>query len=63
MPIYEYYCETCDYTREIICSYSERDNLPICPDCMLAMRRQISQVGRPQFHGAGFHETDYKDKK
>jgi len=63
MPIYEYYCDKCDYTEEIICPHNERDNFPICVDCMLPMRRIISQTGRPKFIGGGFYETDYKKRK
>lgn len=62
MPIYEYYCTTCDYKAERICSYDDRNNFPICVDCMLPMKRSVSQVGRPQFRGTGFHITDYPKK-
>jgi putative FmdB family regulatory protein len=63
MPIYEYYCDSCDYTEEQIVPYAERDNMPICVDCMLPMFRLPSNVAKPKFVGKGFYETDYVKRK
>tara|TARA_Y100000401_G_scaffold68909_1_gene55208 strand:- start:254 stop:421 length:168 start_codon:yes stop_codon:yes gene_type:complete len=44
---------------------------PLCPRCAYnpeaqgiyeRMEKVMSEVGRPQFKGSGFYETDYKGK-
>lgn len=33
MPIYEYRCEACDRTFELLTSFAERDRAQPCPTC------------------------------
>ncbi len=33
VPIYEYRCEDCDHTFELLTSYAERDRPHVCPTC------------------------------
>jgi putative FmdB family regulatory protein len=33
MPIYEYRCEDCDRSFEVLTSFGERDRGQICPSC------------------------------
>ena len=44
---------------------------PLCPKCQYnheaqgkyeKMKKVIGNVGKPQFKGSGFYETDYKSK-
>lgn len=64
MPIYEYECqdERCGYKFEIMQTINTKD-LMKCPECNRdTLRRIISLSSRPHFKGAGFYETDYKDR-
>ena len=70
MPLYTYKCRTCDLKEDFIKNI-EDSNEPLCPKCCYnpnlqgkdeKMKRLFSSVGKPQFKGSGFYETDYKDK-
>ena len=46
------------------------DSPPTCDKCtkmvprhIVEMKRVFTDVGKPQFKGSGFYETDYKRKK
>ena len=68
MPLYTYKCPSCCQTSEILQSMKEPD--PVCMRCADAscgvhlpeMKRVFGDVGKPQFKGSGFYETDYKQK-
>ena len=68
MPIYSFKCPSCNQQEEIIQDMT-KDN-PICERCVesscglhvVEMRRIYTNVGKPQFKGNGFYETDYKKK-
>ena len=68
MPIYTYKCPSCNKTEDVLQSVKEPD--PVCMKCANAscgvhlpeMKRVFSDVGKPQFKGSGFYETDYKKK-
>ena len=55
MPNYEFRCETCDGTREVFYSLSEKILNPIC--CTRAMGRIWGTVP-VVFKGSGFYKTD-----
>lgn len=59
MPIYEYQCDNCDYTFDLLQKMA--DPPPIaCPECGSGdIRRLISRVGF-RLKGAGWYETDFK---
>jgi putative FmdB family regulatory protein len=57
MPIYEYRCNSCNETHEIIQKISD-DPLTHCPKCGGAMKKLISSPAI-QFKGSGFYKTDY----
>ena len=69
MPLYTYKCPSCCQTREILQSVKEPD--PVCKRCVEAscgvhipeMERVFGNIGKPQFKGSGFYETDYKNPK
>jgi putative FmdB family regulatory protein len=33
MPIYEYRCEDCDHSFEVLTSYAQRERAQVCPSC------------------------------
>ncbi len=59
MPIYEYRCESCDYTFDLLQKMA--DPAPAaCPECgSPSIRRLISAVGF-RLKGGGWYETDFK---
>lgn len=65
MPIREYHCKACNgtferrFTSNEVADKAERFKRLICP-CGGEAERTISRVGRPQFKGDGFYETEYK---
>ena len=68
MPLYTYKCPSCNQTKEILQSMKEPD--PVCKRCVKAscgvhipeMKRVFGDIGKLQFKGSGFYETDYKQK-
>ena len=68
MPIYSFKCPSCNQQEEIIQNMT--DDNPICERCVksscglhvVEMQRIYTNVGKPQFKGNGFYETDYKKK-
>jgi len=58
MPIYEYRCDQCDKTHEVIQKFSDSP-LDKCPDCNGPVQKIMSLTS---FHlkGSGWYATDYK---
>jgi putative FmdB family regulatory protein len=61
MPIYEYYCEDCDFKFELLKSIKENQSAE-CPKCNKLAKRQVSLPGGLVFKGSGFYITDYAKK-
>jgi putative FmdB family regulatory protein len=61
VPIYEYQCDNCGCTVEVMQKITE-EPLQTCPSCKGALRRLMSLTS---FHlkGSGWYATDYKTKK
>ncbi len=57
MPLYEYQCQECGETQEVIQRMSDPP-YTICPSCGGALRKLISSPAI-QFKGSGFYITDY----
>lgn len=57
MPLYEYQCETCGNTVEIIQKFSDPP-LSICSACGGRLERLLSAPAI-QFKGTGWYVTDY----
>lgn len=55
MPIYEYYCLTCDSTFEMLTSLSESAKKKACPDCGRKAPRTVSAFAIAS-GGNGHHE-------
>lgn len=61
MPIYEYYCQSCERTHEVI----QRMNEPVltqCTECHGKLEKLISSTSF-QLKGEGWYVTDFKDPK
>jgi putative FmdB family regulatory protein len=57
MPLYEYQCQECAETHEVIQRMSD-PAYTICPSCGGALKKLISSPAI-QFKGSGFYITDY----
>ena len=71
MPFYTFKCRTCGDEQEELRKIGD-DKEPLCPRCCYnpeaqgkyeKMKRLIGNVGKPNFKGSGFYETDYKKGK
>jgi len=59
MPIYEYSCDQCGHTLEVIQKINDAP-LTRCPQCEAeALRKLISSAGF-RLKGGGWYETDFK---
>ena len=61
MPIYEFRCESCGATRELILKPGEQKR-PHCAKCRRPMRRLISPTAFI-LKGSGWYVTDYPSKE
>ena len=69
MPFYTFKCPSCNQKQELLQSMNAPN--PVCKKCVEAscgthtpeMKRVFTSVGKPQFKGSGFYETDYKRKR
>jgi putative FmdB family regulatory protein len=61
MPTYEYKRE--DGTVFEVEQKITENALKICPETGQKVERIISQTLPPKFKGAGFYQTDYKNKR
>ena len=60
MPVYTFRCK-CENEVDVITDSSDTD-LRMCSKCGCGMKRVFSSIGKPQFKGSGFYETDYIKK-
>mgnify|MGYP003864483407 CR=1 FL=1 len=60
MPIYEYQCQKCGKTTEVMQKFSD-DPLTKCPSCAGRLHRLISNCSF-QLKGSGWYVTDYARK-
>lgn len=61
MPIYEYQCEKCGETTEVLQKFSDAP-LSECPGCGGHMEKLMS-MNSFQLKGSGWYVTDYKGQK
>ena len=70
MPFYTFKCRTCDLEKEEMRKMGDYEE-PLCPKCQYnheaqgkyeRMEKVMTNIGKPQFKGSGFYETDYKTK-
>jgi len=71
MPFYTFKCRTCSLEKEEIRTMNDLKE-PLCPKCCYnpeaqgkheKMKKVFGNIGKPQFKGGGFYETDYKKKE
>jgi putative FmdB family regulatory protein len=63
MPTYEYECDACGHSFEILQSMLEK-KLKKCPECNKNRLHRLIGAGTGIiFKGSGFYETDYKKKR
>ena len=63
MPTYQYECDACGYSFEILQSMLDK-KLKKCPQCgQSTLHRLIGAGSGIIFKGSGFYETDYKKKE
>jgi putative FmdB family regulatory protein len=60
MPLYEYKCNKCDKTFEVLQKIND-DPVAECVHCRGGVEKLIS-VSSFQFKGSGWYITDYKNK-
>ena len=61
MPTYQYECDHCQHTFEVLQSMMDK-KLRKCPSCgKLKLYRLIGTGAGVIFKGSGFYETDYKN--
>ena len=63
MPFYTFKCPECEDVKEVL--QKMNDSPPNCDNCtkmvprhIIKMERVFANVGKPQFKGNGFYETD-----
>jgi len=68
MPFYTFKCPECKKEKEEIREMGDTKE-PTCSECStilprryVYMKRIFTKIGKPQFKGKGFYETDYKKK-
>ncbi len=61
MPIYEYRCASCGYTKDCIQKLSDPP-IRVCPECgKETFSKQLSAPGF-QLKGSGWYATDFKSR-
>ena len=70
MPLYTFKCRKCKLQETFMRTMGDFKE-PLCPKCTYdphvqgkfeKMKKVIGEVGKPQFKGSGFYETDYKKR-
>lgn len=61
MPIYEYQCNDCEHKFEALQKMSD-EPLEECPTCGKPSLRKLVSAAAFRLKGAGWYETDFKDK-
>jgi putative FmdB family regulatory protein len=61
MPIYEYMCNSCGKSFEVLQGINETPELS-CEKCNGKDIERVLSAGAFVFRGSGFYETDYKKK-
>ena len=57
MPLYEYRCDSCGQTIEVLQKFDD-EPLTVCQTCSGRLQRLLSPPGL-QFKGSGWYITDY----
>lgn len=60
MPIFDYRCPTCNFTKEVLQKSSETVK-PECPNCNSSMEKQLG-LSNFQLKGSGWFKDGYSSK-
>ena len=62
MPTYDYVCDACDHSFELLQSIKEEPKKK-CPECGKSKLRRLFGTGAAIiFKGSGFYQTDYRSE-
>lgn len=61
MPIYEYRCSSCGFTKDHLQKMSDAP-LTDCPECGQATYAKALTAAGFQLKGSGWYQTDFKNK-
>jgi putative FmdB family regulatory protein len=62
MPTYDYVCDACDHSFELLQSFKEEPKKK-CPECGKSKLRRLFGTGAAViFKGSGFYQTDYRSE-
>lgn len=59
MPIYEYACNKCGHTFDVLQKISDKP-LKVCPECKKSALRKLISAPSFRLKGSGWYETDFK---
>lgn len=59
MPIYEYQCQSCQHSFEVIQKISDA-KLRDCPECKAPQLEKLISASGFRLKGQGWYETDFK---
>ena len=59
MPIYDYFCKTCDHSFDVLQKISE-PKLIDCPKCGESTLKKMLSAPKFRLKGKGWYETDFK---
>ncbi len=62
MPIYEYQCQACGHSFDILQKISDAV-LQECPECQQAKLQKLVSAPGFQLKGSGWYVTDFRNKK
>ncbi len=61
MPIYEYQCNACEHTFDLIQKIADKP-VKKCPECGKNKAQKLVSAPSFQLKGTGWYETDFKNK-
>jgi len=59
MPIYDYFCKSCDYSFDVLQKISD-PKLTDCPECGEPSLKKMLSAPKFRLKGKGWYETDFK---
>lgn len=62
MPIYEYGCQNCNHTMDVLQKIADAP-LTKCPECGQPTLKRLISAPRFRLKGQGWYETDFKKDK
>lgn len=60
MPLFDYHCENCNATFEVLRKTAQEER---CPNCSSMQTKKLLTPSTIIYKGTGFYTTDYTAKK